>query len=87
DTFLTDSSRLASVVLSAAGYGEKSGTTTNLEGRVTRLGQKVVTRGTTWADWVIAVELAAALGADLGVENVADLWDEIEALSPAHHGL
>ena len=35
DTFLTDSSQLADVVLPAAAFGEKAGTTTNLEGRVT----------------------------------------------------
>ena len=41
DTFLTESSRQADVVLPAAGYAEKPGTTTNLEGRVSRLNQKV----------------------------------------------
>ncbi|HVM67840.1 MAG TPA: NADH-quinone oxidoreductase subunit NuoG, partial [Acidimicrobiales bacterium] len=70
DTFLTESSRHASVVLAAAGYGEKEGSTTNCEGRVTRLGQKVVAAGTSWADWVIATELAARLGAELGFESV-----------------
>ena len=87
DTVLTDSSRHATVVLAAAGYGEKGGTTTNLEGRVTRLAQKVVSRGTAWADWTIACELADRLGADLGVESLDQVWDEIEALAPAHHGL
>ena len=38
DTFLTESSRRADVVLAAAAFGEKSGTTTNLEGRVTDRG-------------------------------------------------
>ena len=47
DTFLTDSSRHATVVLAAAGYGEKPGSTTNLEGRITHVGQKVVARGTS----------------------------------------
>ncbi len=37
DTFLTKSSSPADVVLAAAAYGEKSGTTTNIEGRVTTL--------------------------------------------------
>jgi len=87
DTLLTDSSRHATVVLAAAGYGEKSGSTTNLEGRVTRLGQKVVARGTARADWMIASELASQLGAELGADRVDDLWDEIERLAPAHAGL
>jgi len=87
DTMLTDSSRHATVVLAAAGYGEKGGTTTNLEGRVTGLGQKVVAPGTAWADWMIASELAYEMGADLGFENVDGIWDEIEEVSAAHRGM
>ncbi len=86
DTFLTESSRHATVVLAAAGYGEKEGSTTNIEGRVTRLGKKVVSAGTSWADWVIATELADRLGVDLGFESVDDVWDEIERVAPAHAG-
>jgi NADH-quinone oxidoreductase subunit G len=87
DTFVTESAAQASVVLPAAAYGERNGSTTNIEGRITRLGQKVVARGTAWADWMIAVELAAALGADLGVERIEDISDEIARLCPAHVGI
>ncbi|MHB8467742.1 MAG: NADH-quinone oxidoreductase subunit NuoG [Acidimicrobiales bacterium] len=87
DTFLTESSRHATVVLAAAGYGEKAGTTTNIEGRVTNVTQKVVARGTAWADWMIASELARRLGGDLGFDSVEEVWDEIERLAPAHHGV
>jgi NADH-quinone oxidoreductase subunit G len=87
DTFLSPSSALAHVVLPAAGAHERSGTTTNVEGRVTRLGQKLVAPGQCWPDWMIAAELAARLGADLGVAGVADLWDEVERLAPAHAGV
>ncbi|MEY2402443.1 MAG: NADH-quinone oxidoreductase subunit, partial [Ilumatobacteraceae bacterium] len=79
DTFLTKSSAPADVVLAAAAYGEKSGTTTNIEGRVTTLSAKVTPRGTSRADWMIAVELADLLGGDLGVESVDDLTDAIAA--------
>jgi NADH-quinone oxidoreductase subunit G len=57
DTFLSDSSWKADVVLPAAGYAERGGTTTNIEGRVSRLGQKCVPPGVAWPDWIIAVEL------------------------------
>ncbi|HET6812100.1 MAG TPA: NADH-quinone oxidoreductase subunit NuoG [Acidimicrobiales bacterium] len=87
DTFLTDSSRKADVVLPAATYAERSGTTTNIEGRVSRLSQKVVPPGVAWPDWMIAVELAAQLGADLGPVSLGELWDEIEAVAPSHRGL
>ncbi|MDP9464594.1 MAG: molybdopterin-dependent oxidoreductase, partial [Actinomycetota bacterium] len=79
DTFLTKSSSQAHVVLAAAAYGEKSGTTTNIEGRVTTLSQKVTPRGTSRPDWMIAVELAELLGGDLDVSSVDDLTAAIAA--------
>ena len=86
DTFLTASATKAHVVLPAAAYAEKSGTTTNLEGRVSALAQKITPRGTSRPDWMIAVELGAALGADLGVHSLGDLHqrmiDEIAAFGP-----
>ena len=87
DTFLNESSRHADVVLPAAAFGERPGTTTNLEGRVTRLGQKIVAPGVSWPDWMIAVELAHRLGADLGIESLDDIWDELCRLAPSHAGL
>jgi NADH-quinone oxidoreductase subunit G len=87
DTVLSPSSARAHVVLPAAGAHERQGTTTNVEGRVTRLGQKLVAPGQCWPDWMIATELAARLGAELGVADVADLWDEIERVAPAHAGI
>ncbi len=87
DCFLTESSRRADVVLPAAAFGEKAGTTTNIEGRVSRLHQKVTAPGTARADWMIAAELAFRLGGDLGFDSVEGVWDEIERLAPAHRGL
>ena len=48
----------ADVVLPAAVEHERPGTTTNIEGRVSRLGQKLVPPGLAWPDWMIAAELA-----------------------------
>ncbi len=87
DSFLSPSSWRADVVLPAAMAHERSGTTTNIEGRVSRLGQKLVAPGQCWPDWMIAAELAARLGGDLGVTNEAELWDEIERLAPSHAGV
>jgi NADH-quinone oxidoreductase subunit G len=62
DTFASASSQHADVVLAASAYGEKGGTTTNLEGRVTTLAQQVTATGTSRPDWMIAVELGLMLG-------------------------
>ena len=44
-------------------------TTTNIEGRVSRLGQKLVPPGQSWPDRMIAAELASRLGSDLGLRH------------------
>jgi len=87
DLFLTESTELAHIVLPAAGHAEKDGTTTNIEGRVTRLGQRVTPPGTARADWMIAAELAFQLGSDLMLESADDIWDEIVTLAPAYRDL
>ncbi|MGP0110428.1 MAG: NADH-quinone oxidoreductase subunit NuoG [Acidimicrobiales bacterium] len=77
----------ADVVLPAAEAHERPGTTTNIEGRIARLGQKLVPPGQAWADWMIAGELAVHLDADLGFDSVGAVWDEVEQLAPSHRGI
>jgi NADH-quinone oxidoreductase subunit G len=87
DCFATESNERADVVLPAAAFAEKSGTTTNIEGRVSVLSQKVTPPGTARADWMIASELALRLGGDLGFTTVSSVTDEIAARAPSHRGL
>ena len=84
DTFLSESAKQADVVLSASAYAEKSGSTTNLEGRVTTVGQKVTARGTTRPDWMIASGIARLLGTELGYGSIEDVTDAIAATVPAY---
>ena len=87
DTLPTASVRQADIVLPAAGWAETDGTTTNIEGRVSRLTRKVTAPGTARADWVIAAELAFRLGDDLGFESVEEIVAELGRISPLHQGL
>jgi NADH-quinone oxidoreductase subunit G len=77
----------ADVVLPCAVAHERPGTSTNIEGRVSRLGHKLTAPGFAWADWMIAAELSAALGTDLGVSSANDLADELQLTAPAYAGL
>ncbi|MGH9083125.1 MAG: molybdopterin-dependent oxidoreductase, partial [Acidimicrobiales bacterium] len=77
----------ADVVLPAAVEHERGGTTTNVEGRVSRLGQKLVAPDLAWPDWMIAAELAVELGGDLGAGGAGELWGEVERLAPVFAGL
>ena len=87
DAFSTPSTDHADVVLPAAIYTERHGSFTNIEGRITWLAQKVTAPGSCRPDWMIAAELASRLGADLGVTTLAELWAEIERVSPLHQGV
>ncbi len=99
DTFLTASSAQADVVLAACAFAEKAGTTTNIEGRVSPVARQVTPAGSTRPDWMIAVELAEALGGDLGYDDVGQITADIaenvdgytrvtpEALSAAADGV
>lgn len=82
DTFLTASASHADVVLPAAAYGEKDGTTMNLEGRVTSVVQKITPHGTSRADWIIAVELMTLLGHESNFTTLSDIQDAMSAAVP-----
>jgi predicted molibdopterin-dependent oxidoreductase YjgC len=77
----------ASVARPAAVAHERDGTTTNLEGRVLHLGQKLAAPGLAWPDTDIAAELIAALGGGDVETDVASLTDEIAAACATHAGI
>ncbi len=85
--FVTDAAEQADVVLPTTVWGEKTGTASNLEGRVQRVARLVSPEGTTMDDWRIASELAARLGVDFGFETVDDVQDEIARVAPAFAGV
>ena len=87
DLFLNTSSARAHIVFPAAGFAERRGTHTNLEGRITCQRQIVTPPGTARADWAIATELARQLGADFGFGAPEEVWDEITRVAPSHRGL
>jgi NADH-quinone oxidoreductase subunit G len=87
ETVPNRTSAYADVILPAASYGERGGTTTNLEGRISLLGQLVVAPGVAWPDWMVARELAAVMGKDLGFASLADIRAEMAALSDLHAGI
>ncbi|NNF55938.1 MAG: NADH-quinone oxidoreductase subunit NuoG [Acidimicrobiales bacterium] len=82
DTFMTASTGRADVVLPAAMFGEVDGTFLNLEGRISPVQAKVTSPGQTRADWMIAAEVAAAAGGDLGFTTLAELRSDIAANVP-----
>ncbi len=87
DLFKTVSSSRADVLLPAAAFGEVDGSFLNIEGRLSPLQAKVTPPGQARADWMAAVEVATALGADLGFVTLEELRAELSATVPAFAGV
>ncbi len=87
DLFLTDSSRLADVVLPVAAFGETAGTVTNLEGRVQKVNQIVPPPGRSRAAWSILDDIATAMGGSLGATSAERLNKEIARVAPVYRGV
>ena len=87
DLFLTDSSRLADVVLPAAGFSEKEGTVTNVEGRVQKVARVVPGPGQSRPDWSILDDIAERMGRPIGLESAEAISKEISTVAAAYDGV
>ncbi|MGH8873689.1 MAG: NADH-quinone oxidoreductase subunit NuoG [Acidimicrobiia bacterium] len=87
DLFLTDSTRLADVVLPAEAFAEKEGTVTNCEGRVLKVNRIVPGPGQSRQDWSVLDDLAGRLGTDLGLHSAEGVSKEIAQVAPAYQGV
>ena len=93
DIFLTRTAELADVVLpGSASWCESEGTVTNSERRVQRCRKALNPPGDAKDDIEIIVALAAKMGQHWSYgstprEVAENVWDEMRALSPMHHGM
>ncbi len=65
----TDTAAYADLLLPATSWGEKEGTVTNSERRITRVRAAVPAPGEARADWAIAADFAQRLGAALAASS------------------
>ncbi len=87
DIFLTETAKLAHVVLPAASVVEKSGTFTNLERRLQQLSKAEDPVGESRPDWQIIQDLAKRMGGSMNYGSSADILREIRAVVPMYSGL
>lgn len=88
DLFLSETARLAHVVLPAASFAEKDGTFTNTERRVQRIRQAIKPLGDSCPDWWIACQIANRLGAkNFDFEHPSQIMAEIARLVPSYGGI
>ena len=77
DMFLTETAKLANVVLPAASFAEKDGTFTNFEGRVQMVQKAIAPLGESLPDWEIILRLADKMGAPMPYSSPQQVMDEI----------
>jgi formate dehydrogenase (NADP+) alpha subunit len=87
DIFLTETAKLATVVLPAASFAEKDGTFTNFEGRVQRVRKAIKLVGESLPDWEIIVKLADKMGHPIKYPSLQKFMDEIEDLVPLYQDI
>ena len=87
DIFLSETAKLADVVLPAASFAETEGTFTNTERRALLLRKVIDAPGEAIPDWQIICKLAEGFGYSMHYENAAQIMDEIARLTPIYGGI
>jgi formate dehydrogenase (NADP+) alpha subunit len=87
DIFLTETARLAHVVLPASSYAERDGTYTNTERRVQHTDPVVAPPGRARRDWEIICDIATAVGYPMSYASTAEINVEMRSLTPSYAGI
>ena len=87
DIFMTETARLADVVLPGASFAEDEGTFTNTERRVSRVRKAVEPVGQSRSNLDILCDLAARLGLKWSATTPEAVMAEIASLTPSYAGI
>lgn len=87
DLFHNDSNQHADVILPAAGFAEKEGTITNVEGRVQKVNRLRPAPGSARPDWSIVDDIASYMGQSLGLASAETIAKEIAETVPLYSGV
>jgi len=88
DIFLTETARLAEVVLPAASFAEKNGTFTNTERRIQMVRKAIEIQSNAKPDWQIILELAQKMGHSWQYPGGPEqIMEEIAGCTPLYGGI
>ena len=87
DLFMTDTAKLADVVLPAASFAESDGTFANSERRVQRVRAAIAPVGEARTDVDILLDLMERFGVVQDLNSPSDVWDEMRGLAPILSGI
>jgi formate dehydrogenase major subunit/formate dehydrogenase alpha subunit len=86
--FLSETARMAQVVLPASSFAEGEGTFTNTERRIQRVRQALAPLGDSRPDWQIVCEIAKRLSArGFDFQHPSQVMEEIARLVPDYGGI
>jgi len=87
EIFMSETAKLAHVILPAACFAEKDGTFTNTERRVQRVRKAVEPPGEAKPDWQIICMVSVAMGYPMKYEHPAEIFEEMARLTPSYAGI
>ncbi|MGI6667216.1 MAG: formate dehydrogenase subunit alpha [Bacillota bacterium] len=87
DIFMTETAKLADVVLPATSFAEEDGTFTNTERRVQLLRPAVKAPGEARSDWKIICDIASRMGYEMSYGSTAEIMEEVASLTPLYGGI
>ncbi len=88
DIFLSETAKLADVILPGTSFAEKDGTFTNTERRVQRVRKAIEPIGDSRPDWQIICQLGKEMGSGgFDFTHPSQVMDEIDLLTPSYGGI
>ncbi|GAB1722071.1 MAG: Formate dehydrogenase, alpha subunit [Nitrospira sp.] len=87
DLFLSETAKLARLVIPGASFLEKDGTFTNLERRLQRIRKAVEPPDGVLPDWQVVCEVSARMGYPMQYSHPSAIMDEIAQLAPLFAGV
>ncbi len=87
DLFLSETAKMAHLVIPGASFVEKDGTFTNLERRIQRIRKAVEPPNGVLPDWQVVCEVSARMGYPMWYGHPSAIMDEIAQLAPMFAGV
>ena len=84
DVFMTETARMADLILPSSTFAEKEGSFTNMSRHVQRVAPAVIPQGTSKPDFDILIELASALGKPFQNTDITSVQQEIASNTPVY---
>jgi formate dehydrogenase alpha subunit len=87
DIFLTETAKLADVVLPSTCFAEKEGTFSNTERKVLRVRKALDPPGEAWDDSRVICAIAERMGYPMNYADASAIMTEINSLTPSYAGI